>query len=57
MSDEQHLRGDPINTEPSEQARLTVLVVDKSGASAYRVSDPRTHLEERPWMGRGAGEA
>jgi hypothetical protein len=51
MSGEQLLRGDPINTEPSPHAPITVLVIDKSGASAYRVPDPRTHPEGWPWMG------
>jgi hypothetical protein len=51
MSDEQLLRGDPINTEPSQHASITVLVIDKSGTSAYRVPDPRAHPEEWPWTG------
>jgi hypothetical protein len=56
MSGVELLRGDPVNTEPSVQAPITVLVVDKRGASTYRVPDPRTHPEEWPWMGWGANE-
>jgi hypothetical protein len=48
MSGEQLLHGDPINAEPSEHAPITVLVIDNSGASAYRVPDPRTHPTEWP---------
>jgi hypothetical protein len=57
MSGQKLLRGDPINAAPAERAPILVLVVDKTGASTYRVPDPRTHPEEWPWMGWGADEA
>jgi hypothetical protein len=57
MAGGQLLHGDPINAEPSEHAPITVLVIDKSGASTYRVPDPKTHPTERPGIGRKADEA
>jgi hypothetical protein len=57
MSGQQLLHGDAINAPPSENASILVLVIDQTGASTYRVPDPRTHPEEWPWMGWGADEA
>jgi hypothetical protein len=57
MSGAELLHGDPVNAEPRAHAPITVLVIDKIGASTYRVPDPRTHPEEWPWLGWGADEA
>jgi hypothetical protein len=41
----------PIWDESLEGAPIAVLVMDKSGATVYRVPDPRTNPEQWPWMG------
>jgi hypothetical protein len=51
MSAAELTSGEPVGHESPDGAPIAVLVMDKSGATVYRVPDPRMDPQCWPWMG------
>ncbi len=50
MSGVKTIEGHPIKGAASEDTPIAVLVMDKTSATFYQVSDPRTAPETWPWI-------